>query len=103
MTKIWEPGASKEDSEMTDLVGQQFGNYQLIRLLGQGGFADVYLGKHIHLNTHAAVKILRSRLVGSTLNDFRTEAQTIARLIHPNIDSVLELGVQNDIACLLMD
>lgn len=42
--------------------GQQLGNYRLIRLLGRGGFADVYLGQHIHLNSHAAVKILHTRL-----------------------------------------
>ncbi len=41
--------------------GQQLGNYRLIRLLGQGGFADVYLGKHIYLDTPAAVKILHTR------------------------------------------
>ncbi len=45
---------------MADRVGregQQLGNYRLLRLLGRGGFAEVYLGQHIHLNSHAAVKI----------------------------------------------
>jgi serine/threonine protein kinase len=88
---------------MADQTGQQLGNYQLIQQLGQGGFADVYLGRHVYLNTHAAIKILRSRLVGSTLNDFRTEAQAIARLIHPNIVRVLEFGVENNVAFLIMD
>jgi serine/threonine protein kinase len=88
---------------MADLTERQFGNYRLIRLLGQGGFADVYLGVHIHLNTQAAIKILRPRLVGSTLEDFRKEAQVIARLIHPYIVRVLEFDVEEGIAFLVMD
>jgi eukaryotic-like serine/threonine-protein kinase len=69
---------------MGDLVGQQLGNYRLIRLLGQGGFADVYLGEHIHLNKHAAIKVLRTRLTGSDINQFREEARLIVRLEHPH-------------------
>ncbi len=42
--------------------GRQFGSYRLIRLLGEGGFAEVYLGEHIHLGTYAAVKILTTRI-----------------------------------------
>ena len=38
-------------------VGQQLGNYRFIRLLGEGSFAQVYLGEHAHLGTKAAVKI----------------------------------------------
>ncbi len=41
---------------MADRTGQQFGNYRLIRPLGRGGFAEVYLGEHIRLNTLAAIK-----------------------------------------------
>ena len=39
-------------------IGQQLGNYHLLRLLGEGGFAEVYLGGHTYLGTHAAIKIL---------------------------------------------
>ncbi len=35
---------------MIDRVGQQLGNYRLIRSLGSGGFADVFLGEHVYLN-----------------------------------------------------
>jgi serine/threonine protein kinase len=43
---------------MSNRVGQQLGQYQLIRLLGQGGFAEVYLGEHVMLRTQAAIKVL---------------------------------------------
>ncbi len=35
---------------MSDRVGQHFGNYRLVSLLGQGGYAEVYLGQHLRLN-----------------------------------------------------
>src|SRR5438552_15312362 len=40
----------------------RFGNYRLVRLLGKGGAAEVYLGEHIHLGTHAAIKVLHTQL-----------------------------------------
>ena len=42
---------------MAERVGEQFGSYRLVRLLGQGGFAEVYLGQHIYLDTPAAIKV----------------------------------------------
>ena len=41
---------------MADRVGQQVGNYRLIRLLGRGGFAEVYMGEHVRLKTQTAPK-----------------------------------------------
>lgn len=84
-------------------VGQQLGNYRLISLIGQGGFADVYLGEHIHLNTQAAIKVLQMRLVGNNLEQFRNEARTIASLTHPNIVRVLDFGVEDGIPFLVME
>jgi len=88
---------------MSNLVGRRFGNYSLLRLLGQGGFADVYLGEHIHLNTLAAIKVLRTQLGQDDITRFRTEARTIAPLIHPNIVRVLEFDVEGNIPFLVME
>jgi serine/threonine protein kinase len=85
-----------------DRVGQRFGNYRLIKLLGKGGFAEVYLGEHIHLNTQAAIKVLLTRIAEKDLQDFRAEALTIARLEHPNIVRVLDFDVEGDIPFLVM-
>lgn len=88
---------------MMDHTGQQLGNYRLIRLLGKGGFADVYLGEHIYLRTFAAIKVLHAQLTDDTMEGFKTEAQTIGRLRHPNIIRVLDFGVQNGTPYLVMD
>ena len=85
------------------LIGRQLGNYRLVRLLGRGSFADVYLGEHIHLNTLAAIKVLDMRLTNDDMGDFLKEARTIARLKHPSIIQILEFGVENTSPFLVMD
>jgi len=84
-------------------VGQQLGNYRLIDLLGEGGFAEVYLGEHIHLETKAAVKVLHTQLTNEDVDAFRTEARTIAHLVHPHIVRVLDYGVEGKTPFLVMD
>src|SRR5579859_1608038 len=81
---------------MPNYVGQQFGNYRLLRLLGEGGCAQVYLGEHIYLKTTAAIKVLLSNLPHNDLQVFLNEARTVARLRHPHIVRVLEFGVTSE-------
>jgi eukaryotic-like serine/threonine-protein kinase len=78
---------------MTNRVDQQLGNYRLLRLIGEGGFAQVYLGEHIHLGTQAAIKILDTQLSQHDYEQFRTEARIIARLEHPFIIRVLDFDI----------
>ena len=80
---------------MTGQIGQQFGNYQLVRHLGRGAFSDVYLGIHIHLKTPAAIKLLHTELTSNDVEKFRYEARTIARLEHPHIVRVLDFGIED--------
>ncbi|MFL5628331.1 MAG: hypothetical protein ACJ788_22355, partial [Ktedonobacteraceae bacterium] len=48
-------------TRILDRTGQQLGSYKLVRMLATGGFAEIYLGEHIHLNTYAAIKILHTQ------------------------------------------
>jgi WD40 repeat protein len=88
---------------MTDRTGEQLGNYRLMRLLGRGGFAEVYLGEHIYLETTAAIKVLNARLASDDAEQFRAEARTIARLVHHHIVRVLEFGVEQETPYLVVD
>src|SRR5947209_18423167 len=88
---------------MIDRAGQQLGNYRLLRLLGRGGFADIYLGEHVYLKSLAALKILRLSLTGEERAAFLKEAQTLTKLTHPNIVRVLDFAVDDDQPYLVMD
>ena len=88
---------------MANRVGQQLGNYRLIHLLGQGGFAEVYLGEHIYLKSQAAIKVLYAQLVNEDLETFLSEARTLVKLVHPHIVRVLDFGLEGNIPFLVMD
>ena len=88
---------------MTDRVGQQLGNYHLVRLLGRGGQAEIYLGEHRYLHRHAALKVLHASLDDKHVEQFLAEAQTLARLVHPSIVRVLDYTVEQATPVLIMD
>lgn len=90
---------------MSDRSGQSLGTYRLVRLLGQGGFAEVYQGQHIHLGTQAAIKILLTTRLHdeAEIESFRREAQTIASLTHPHIVRVLDFNIEQGIPFFVME
>jgi serine/threonine-protein kinase len=77
----------------TDLVGKTLGSHHLESLLGQGGFAWVFLGRESGGDT-AAVKVLKPRYAGDPQFEsrFRNEAQMAAKLEHPNIIRIRSVG-----------
>src|SRR5579859_7495057 len=90
---------------MTDRVGQTVGGYRLISLLGEGTFAQVYLGKKEKQNTQVAVKILKARLPNdesSNLLNLLKEARTI-RLSHPHIVRILDFNVEKGTLFIVME
>src|SRR6266446_2037829 len=88
---------------MPNRVGQQLGNYRLLRLLGRGGFAEVYLGEHVYLKRRAALKVLHTSLEDEDIEPFLAEAQLLARLNHPHIVRVHDFAVEQSTPFLAMD
>ena len=75
------------DSGALDRLGRALGrNYRVVRLIGRGGFAEVYEVVDSDLQRRLAVKVLRSDLpwTAATISRFKQEARAIARLNHPN-------------------
>ena len=88
---------------MADRIGQQLGNYRLVSLLGQGGYAEVYLGQHVRFKQQAAIKVLHAHLSKQEAQHFQQEAETIATLAHPSIVRVLDFDVQEGVPFLVID
>jgi len=87
---------------MGDRLGQQIGNYRLVRLLGKGGFAEVYLGQHVHLaSKQAAIKILH--LIDVDVKKFQEEAETTEKLVHPHIVRLLDFAIEEGTPFLVLD
>ncbi|HEX4599877.1 MAG TPA: serine/threonine-protein kinase [Gemmatimonadales bacterium] len=88
----------------TDLVGRSVGPYQLERLLGQGGFAWVFVGREPD-GTPVAVKLLKPRYAGDPQFEtrFRNEAETAAKLEHPNIIHIRAVARTGDHVYFGMD
>jgi serine/threonine protein kinase len=88
---------------MVNYLHQRFGNYVLLKLIGRGGFANVYLGRHIYLRTYAAIKVMRTSLVEMEYRNFLREAQIVASLEHRHIVRIHDYGVKAGIPYLVMN
>ena len=81
------------------LVGCRLGDYQVLRKLGRGGMADVYAARHLTLGRDVAIKVLRSEFAGDRdyVERFRREARAAAKLNHPQIVQVYDVGSVQDL------
>jgi serine/threonine protein kinase len=76
---------------MSEERGKKLGHYLLGEPLGSGGMGDVYLAEDLSLRCQVAIKILKAGR-----GDLTKEAQVLARLDHPHICAVQEIGVADD-------
>ena len=85
------------------LVGQTLGHYHILRQIGYGGMATVFLAQDTNLEREVAVKVFWPR-PGETrdfLRRFAREARVLAQLDHPNILPVYDYGEQDGLAYLV--
>ena len=88
-----------------DLVGRTLLHYRVMEKIGEGGMGIVYRAWDEHLRRDAAIKVLPA----GTLSDetarkrFRKEAHALARLNHPNIESVYDFDFQDGLDFLVME
>jgi len=86
---------------MADLTEKKLGEFQLLRPLGSGGMADVYLAEQTTLQRYVAVKVMKPALMSHSGQDmvarFKQEAMMAAGLNHPNIVLVYTIGQEEDL------
>ena len=81
------------------------GRYEILKSVGFGGMAEVYLARDVLLDRQIAVKVLRKKFLDSKaqLDQFKREARSAARLIHPSIVTVYDVCDAGDISYILME
>ena len=86
-----------------DHSGRTFGGYRLVRRLGSGGMADVYLGEQVSLGRHVAIKVLRPETLchPGAVQRFEQEARAAAALVHGNIVQIHEVACIDGIHMLV--
>ncbi len=79
--------------------------YQIIKTIGEGGMANVYLANDTILNRQVAVKILRGDLADDEkfVRRFQREALSASKLAHPNIVEVYDVGEENGYYYIVME
>ncbi|MCG8448603.1 MAG: serine/threonine protein kinase [Pirellulales bacterium] len=77
-----------------NLTGQEIGDYRVLRRLGAGGMAEVYLAEQRSLGRQVALKVLHAQLARDVnyVQRFLNEARAAAALVHSNIVQIYEVG-----------
>jgi hypothetical protein len=86
------------------MIGETIGKYRIVARLGRGGVGTVYKAVDQTLEREVAIKVVNPGLTErELLKRFRAEAITLARLNHPNIATLYELGQHGDELLMVME
>jgi serine/threonine protein kinase/predicted negative regulator of RcsB-dependent stress response len=87
------------------MIGQVFGHYKVVAKIGAGGMGVVYRAHDEQLDRDVALKVLSAGSIGNEASrkQFRKEALALAKLNHPNIETIFEFSSQGDLDFLAME
>jgi eukaryotic-like serine/threonine-protein kinase len=90
---------------MSSQIGQHFGSYEIIALLGKGGMGEVYRARDTKLKREVAIKILPDEFSRDPdrVSRFEREAEVLASLNHPNIAAIYDLQEANGSRFLVLE
>jgi len=88
-----------------DLTGRTLGDFQILRRIGTGGMGQVYLARQLSLKREVALKLLRGELNSNltALARFEAEAQAVAKLNHPNIVHIHQIGEADGLRYMVLE
>lgn len=97
--------STKEPGKVANTMPMAFGRYAVKRVLGSGAFGMVYLGHDRQLDRLVAIKVHRSdrTTVADPLQELLLEARRVAKLRHPGIAAVHDVGVEEDFVYIVSD
>jgi len=92
------------DADVTALRRAAGGRYTIVRRLGSGGMANVYLARHVALDRPIVVKVLHAHLAreAEMVERFRREAEAACQLVHPFICGIVDYGALGESIYLVM-
>jgi serine/threonine-protein kinase len=95
----------KENSGDSHFIGIEIFQYKILEKIGSGGMGEVYLAEDTRLNRRVALKFLPIHLVsdGAFKTRFISEAQSAAKLNHPNIITIHEVGEYDERPFIVME
>jgi eukaryotic-like serine/threonine-protein kinase len=87
------------------MIAPVLGHYRIVEKIGAGGMGEVYRAYDKQLDRYVALKVLPPGFLAdeAARKRFRTEALALAKLNHPNIETIYEFGSQDDVDFLAME
>jgi len=92
-----------------DPIPQQFREYEILDIIGEGGMGEVYKARHIYLDEDRAIKVIRRSMIKKedqeeTIDRFIQEAKILTRLRHPNVVLLYDFGIlKQDVLFMVME